>query len=343
MNGVIRLFEKHLNRTLQWFICQFHANELPLRHLFKHLDGDTVGPKAFSGIIGKALSTCENLPVVLFNKIETELPNRTTDISSDQQYLYDLCKAISTGICSKNLQYRSPGKMAHSRWLTTANRLLRLYIGTKVPSVELVILVTFVMKVYAPIWFSIKDNNKCSDGPRNLFKLIQWSRYLPDNLKSVVDPVIQRNGYFGHPESIILSMLVDDRSHIRHLAYKRIIKYRTSSTAAIRVFSLPKFNMNGSDYTDMIDWQSCLFNEPPITRGVHEDVLKELVTTGVPSDKRFLNYPCHSQTVERYIKVVTEASAVVAGNSSRDGHIRSKLSSLKKMPVFETKKDYVTS
>lgn len=33
-SGVIRNMELKLGRPLQWFICQLHANELPLRHLF---------------------------------------------------------------------------------------------------------------------------------------------------------------------------------------------------------------------------------------------------------------------------------------------------------------------
>ncbi len=40
-NGVIRNLELKLNRPLQWFICLLHANELPLRHLFIKLDGET--------------------------------------------------------------------------------------------------------------------------------------------------------------------------------------------------------------------------------------------------------------------------------------------------------------
>lgn len=37
--GIIRLLETELKRPLQWFICQIHANELPLRHLMVQLDG----------------------------------------------------------------------------------------------------------------------------------------------------------------------------------------------------------------------------------------------------------------------------------------------------------------
>src|SRR6218665_2745914 len=63
VGGVICLLEEHLNRPLQWLVCMMHANELPLRHLINKVDGVTQGTKGFSGIIGRALMTCELLPV----------------------------------------------------------------------------------------------------------------------------------------------------------------------------------------------------------------------------------------------------------------------------------------
>ena len=66
IGGVIRLIESHRSLPLQWFVCMLHANELPLRHLFGSLDGATSGSVAFSGPIGKALATCEKLPIKPF-------------------------------------------------------------------------------------------------------------------------------------------------------------------------------------------------------------------------------------------------------------------------------------
>ena len=48
--------------------------------------------------------------------------------------------------------------------------------------------------------------------------LIKNSRYQTDELKVIADPVIQRNSYFAHPENQLLSMMTDDRPHIRELA-----------------------------------------------------------------------------------------------------------------------------
>lgn len=88
---------------------------------------------------------------------------------------------------------RQPGKMVHSRWLATANRILRLYVSTAEPDESLVILVHFIIKVYALTWFDIKTESSCIDGLRHLFNIIKRSRYLPLDLKKIVDKVLQRN------------------------------------------------------------------------------------------------------------------------------------------------------
>ena len=41
--GIITLLESKLNRSLHWFVCQLHANELPLHHMIQKLDGKTKG------------------------------------------------------------------------------------------------------------------------------------------------------------------------------------------------------------------------------------------------------------------------------------------------------------
>lgn len=85
------------------------------------------------------------------------------------------------------------------------------------------------------MWFTIKCKPKCTEGAKHLMEAIVRSRYLSYDLKKIVDPVIQRNGYFGHPENILLVMLVDERKAIRELAYRRIIKARTNQRSRKRI------------------------------------------------------------------------------------------------------------
>ena len=223
IGGTIRLSEEDLQRPLQWLVCLLHANELPLRHLLTHLDGIISGPKSFSGSIGKQLASCQNLPTVAFSAIEVYLPDMTDVVLSiDQQYLNDMCKAIKNGVCSLELSRKGPGTLSHAQWLTAANRLLRLYVSTLNPSDNLVTPVTYILKVYAPMWFLIKSKSSCKDGARHAWQTIHNSHYLSPELRAVIDPVIQRNAYFSHPENILIRMLSDNRKNISELAMRRI-------------------------------------------------------------------------------------------------------------------------
>ena len=81
-------------------------------------------------------------------------------------------------------------------------------------------------------------------------------------------------------------------------------------------------------------------SEPPLTRLVENEDLKEmLIAHSIPS-LNFIRFPCHTQSVERHIRLVTEASENVCGQERRDSYIRSKLQSRLLMPKFETKADY---
>jgi hypothetical protein len=340
--GVIRLLEEKLGRPFQWLICQLHANELPLRHMLEHLDGATTGPRAFSGPIGKALATCETLPIASFSKIEYCLPRITaTDLSTDQQYLLDICTAVMNGDCSVDLSRRDPGAMSHARWLTTANRILRLYAASECPSENLKTLATFVVKVYAPGWFRVKMNSSCKDGAINLWHMISASRYLSDDLKSVIDPVIERNGYFGHPENVLLSMITDDRKEIRELGVRRILKARNRQVVnGVRQFTVPKLNLNADDYTTLIDWQTSAITEPPLTVELSHACLTGLVASHNVPVLHFPKFPCHTQSVERCVKLVTESCGAVCGEKARDGFILTRVESRELMPKFNTKSQF---
>lgn len=130
---VIRKLEVKWNRPLQWNICSLHFNELPLRALIKEIDGPTSRPKAFAGPVGNCLSSCGTKPIAKLDPIEfllnmEDIFSVTNTFSTDQQYLFDICFAILNGSVSKSLADRAPGAMSHARWLTTANRILRLYV-----------------------------------------------------------------------------------------------------------------------------------------------------------------------------------------------------------------------
>ena len=130
----------------------------------------------------------------------------------------------------------------------------------------------------------IKEKPSCKDGARHLWMSIHKARYLPDNLKAIVDPVLQRNGFFGHPENMLLSMITDDRRHVRELGLRRIMRARANKQPkrpknGIRVFQVPTFNMDAEDYIELIDWQSGTVTEPPVTKLLSDNELESFVSS----------------------------------------------------------------
>ena len=337
--GVIRLLEQFLCKPLHWFICQLHANELPLRHLIQNLDGKTMGPRGYNGDIGKQLNNCENLPVISFQPIYSELPLSLYlgDLSTDQKYLYDMHQAIASGTMPADLAIRNPGKVVHSRWLTTANRILRLYTAKENPSVNLQVLTSFIMRVYAPMWFAIKFNPSVTMGPLHLHKTIVLANEFESKYTNIIIPVIKRNAYFAHPENILLAMINDDREYVRELGWRRIKKARHHKNENIRIFNIPEINMEANDYIEMIDWQNIELHEPPATTQLSDWEIE----TNIKSKTQYEldNFPCHTQAVERMVKVVTEASISI-GLKQREGAIQTKLASRSLNPKFETKQQY---
>ncbi|GBN62988.1 hypothetical protein AVEN_25689-1 [Araneus ventricosus] len=108
MNSVIHRIENHVGRPLQWSICLLLFNELPLRHIFQHIDGQTAGPKSFSGPIEQQLTCYEKLPVVDYEPIDCSIPDIDRNLlSKGRQYLLDISNTITLGHCSEDLANRS--------------------------------------------------------------------------------------------------------------------------------------------------------------------------------------------------------------------------------------------
>lgn len=343
--GIIRRLEETFQHPLQWLVCLLHTNELPLRHLFHALDGATTGPRGFSGSIGKRIATCSEHPVSSFVPVQLNEQLSNVDpkmLSTDQRYLLEMCNSISKGECSIDLAMRNPGCVNHSRWLTTANRILRLYVSEKEPTENLKTLVTFIIRVYAPMWFAIKSQSSSKDGARHFYKMIVNSRYLSTEHKKIVDPVIKRNAYFAHPENLLLAMITDHRPHIRELGLRRIMKARGADVSGeIRRFVVPtNLNLDAMEYFDVIDWTVCPISEPPVIKKMTDNELKEFIKAEVTPTVLFSKFPCHTQAVERHVKLVTEAAKAVCGQKTRDGFIRARIASRQLMSKFESKRDF---
>ena len=345
--------ERKLNppRPLLWLVCQAHGNELPLRALFTHCDGGlgTSGPESFKGPLGQSCSgEVHLLTVVKFATISTTLPDLEVkvwkDLSRDQQLLYRYAKAISSGQVPVDLARQVAGPTNHSRWLTLAIRLMQLYTRTDNPSPGLVQVVTYIVQVYTVVWFSIKSKSKFTWGPSHLFMQMSLIKSQSLDTQTVVMPVVQRNAYFAHPSTLLCSMLECQDMRVRTKAVDLIKQTRAKppkpsrmrALQGIRKFSIPLLQWQAKNWWEIIDWKNVKVHEACITSKLDNEELDSAVIKA----HNFPDFPLHSQSVERCVKLVTEAAVKVVGQEKRHQHILSVVESRKMRLACDTKKDF---
>ena len=130
-----------LGRNVSWLVCQLQTNELGLRHLFEELDGKTNSSTGWSGELGKMLKSVDSMEREYSFKVINkgpeliELPEDVLkDLSTDQNLLYQLAKAVRSGFLLDRLETN----------------------------------VTYLVSTYIPMWFQIKVKNSWLYGPRHV-------------------------------------------------------------------------------------------------------------------------------------------------------------------------------
>ena len=165
-------------------------------------------------------------------------------------------KAVSTGVCKPSLASKQSGKMTHSRWLTTASRALQLYVSTENLPENLQLMVDYIMQVYTPMWFKMKQSCSISHAPMHVFETISKCQKLPSKVRDIVTPVVERYSYGAYPESVVYAMVSSRNENHKELARRRILRCRgEKSSSCIRSFRVPKLNMNACSYIEIIDWR----------------------------------------------------------------------------------------
>ena len=102
----------------------------------------------------------------------------------------------------------------------------------------------------------------------------------------------------------------------------------TCSNSESRVFNLPPVNFDAETLYDLLNTEF-LWSPPPILQDVQISEIKTSIEDSSIS-KYFTGVPCHSQSVERLVKQVTEASKVVCGFERRNKVILNTLASQNK-------------
>lgn len=118
-----------------------------------------------------------------------------------------------------------------------------------------------------------------------------------------------------------------------------IIKHRGGSEVgdtSVREFRVPSINHSAKRYTELISWEDAAFHEPIFTTSMSLTDLKSFQDSPLTLE----NFPVHTQSVERAVRLVSEACQQVCGRQSRDGFIRARMLSRQLLPVPETKKQF---
>lgn len=202
-------------------------------------------------------------------------------LRGDQKYLYRMALAIHNGECDDKLASKKPGKVSTARWLTTACRILRLYVSKEKPSQVLKKLVQFIVQVYTPFWFLVKTRPQAIHGSRNVHQYITWLRNMPSDVQTIVRKSVQTNSYFFHPENILLSMITDADRLVRKRAYDKILELRKEPQPKIRVFhpAILAINFESLTYIAMVGWRNFI-TEPPCLQFFTQEQLTEFQNSG---------------------------------------------------------------
>ena len=105
--------------------------------------------------------------------------------------------------------------------------------------------------------------------------------------------------------------------------------------SSIRVRRTPIINFNAKKFVDLIICSDDAFSEPPLTCSLTTTEVRKIIDSPTDVPK----WPCHTQSVERVFKMVTEASAKYFSHEKRDGGIRGQEASRRMMSKNDSKQD----
>ena len=238
--GVVQYIEEILNKKLIWIICNLHTNELPLRKLINLKIGVTKSDTVIAGSIGRLLSIVDELPtdnhfarIKFDNEIVSLSEKVINELSTDQKHAYQLYLAVTSGNISKKLAETRCGPLNHARWLTTANRIMKLWMSchnlTTQEKSNLKSVVQWIVCCYYPIWFFIKCNSSFLNGPYHVLKQVQYMKLLSYEIQEIVKVSIQRNCYWAHSENILQTLMSIETKSDREFAVKKTYSEKKKS------------------------------------------------------------------------------------------------------------------
>ena len=341
--------ERMLGRKVYWVICCLHCNELLLRHVISKLDGKSTSKDGFKGPIGKLLakinSMKRNYEFEAIPGLEELLAipqDVVKNMSTNSSVFYQLGLAVRTGKLSKELGTKKSGNICHSRWLTTGEAVLFLWVSHHGLEGELLerlrIIATFVVQVYHHMYYEIKVKHGIIDGPNHVLTQLRQIKQQPQVVQDIVVPIARKGAWFAHSEAILLTLVCSSSQEDRKFAIDKILEKRGEDEfgdTGVRPRRTPTINLQCTSLMNLISWENNDLHEPVFTASLNNDEIRALVDT--PFNAPY--FPLHTQSTERAVCQVTAAAAAVVGFEARDGYIRAKQAHRAALPKFSSKQD----
>ena len=124
-----------------------------------------------------------------------------------------------------------------------------------------------------------------------------------------------------------------------NFGWRRILKAMRRNSNGIRQFKSPHLSFASKDYVSVIDWQENKITKPPLCKKLTDTKIENNIKLKIPICLPVL--PCHTQAVERTVKLVTDATQKVIERKNRDRYINALLTSRSKLSKLNITKDYV--
>ena len=172
---------------------------------------------------------------------------------------------------------------------------------------------------------------------------LELLRFQKKKVVDIVKPTVQRGAWYAHSESVLQAMLCSKLEEERRFAVKKILNIRGQGDDEtqvgdnrVRYRITPDINWKATKLANLIEWKEGT-TEPVLTCHLTTKQVKQFVVSPmiVP------DWPSHTQSVERLVKRVTEASGHVYSHARRDAYIRGQEVSAQLMSSNRSKQDMV--
>ena len=205
-----------------------------------------------------------------------------------------------------------------ARWLTLAIRLMCLWTrGAYPPELQdkLRHAVKYIVQVYAVSWLEIKRESKFHNQQLYIFTMIQRMKQQAEEIQSIAFKNLKYNAFALLPENELYFILKSDDLEVRKTAHKKILLVRYEQPAKEKLKKIIAINTEATHWSQLISLSESGICEPALTEDFSDLELQDALLNDTKFDLPEL--PSHSQTVERAVKLTSEASHSVYGLASR--------------------------